>query len=227
MKRHVVKLARYLAFGLLVFIGVSVVQVLLLRFVNPPFTAFMLWDYLDSGPGFSLILDWEPASNISPSMAQAVLASEDQRFFEHWGFDFTEMQKAVAAAQSGKRLRGASTITMQTAKNVFLWSGRSYVRKALEAWYTLLLELIVPKPRILEIYLNVAQFGPGIYGAPAAAKHYYNIPAARLDSYQAACLAAVLPNPERRSPLKKTAYMRKQVRFITTQMRMIKLEGWE
>lgn len=227
MKRHALKLARYIGFGLLVFIGVSVVQVMLVRFVNPPFTAYMLWDYLDSGPEFDLILDWQSAGDISPNMAQAVLAAEDQRFFEHWGFDWKEMRNALEDAQSGKGLRGASTITMQTARNVFLWSGRSYIRKALEAWYTLLLELLVPKPRILEIYLNVAQFGPDIYGVPAAAQHYYNIPASRIGPYQAACLAAVLPNPERRSPHKKTSYMRKQVRFIAKQMRMIKLEGWE
>jgi monofunctional biosynthetic peptidoglycan transglycosylase len=227
MKHRALKLARYIGFGLLVLIGVSVVQVALVRFINPPFTAYMLWDYFGSGPEFDLILDWKPARDISPNMARAVLASEDQRFFEHFGFDWKEMRNAIEDAQSGKGLRGASTITMQTARNLFLWSGRSYIRKVLEAWYTLLLELFVPKARILEIYLNVAQFGPDMYGVPAAVEHYYNIPASRIGPYHAACLAAVLPNPERRSPLKKTTYMRKQVRFITRQMRMIKLEGWD
>lgn len=226
MWSFVAKAARWLALCLAGFVVLSCVQVMAVRWIDPPFSAYMVWDFLSFEHRFKPWLSWSPASRISPNLALAVLASEDQRFYEHNGFDWEEIQHAVDDSRRGKRLRGASTITMQTARNLFLWSGRSWVRKGLEAWYSVLLELFVPKNRILEIYLNIAEWGPGIYGAPLAARTYFNVSAADLTRDQAARLAVVLPSPERRSPLKLSSSMESRKRFVLRQMRNLELQDW-
>jgi monofunctional glycosyltransferase len=177
-----------------------VLAVVALRWVHPPTSAFMLTAHvealLDGDFHYRTQYDWVPLEAISPQAAIAVIASEDQQFPFHFGFDFHSIREAVRAHERGGKLRGASTITQQVAKNLFLWSGRSFIRKALEAGLTLSLETVLPKERILELYLNIAQFGPGIYGVEAAARHFFHEPAASLTPEQSALLAVVLPNPK-------------------------------
>jgi monofunctional glycosyltransferase len=156
---------------------------------------------------------------ISPHVALAVIASEDQQFPFHAGFDFNSIREAVRASEHGKRLRGASTISQQVAKNLFLWNGHSFVRKGLEAYFTVLIETLWPKERILEMYLNVAQFGAGIYGVQAAAARYFHTSASQLSSAQAALLAAVLPNPLRLQVERPSHYLLQRREWILTQMR--------
>src|SRR5690349_24896191 len=177
-----------------------------MRWMNPWYSAFMLEAALDarreSRTSYQTDYRWVDLEQISPHAAVAVIASEDQLFPFHAGFDFKSIREAIRRneAQANKRrphIRGGSTITQQVSKNFFLWSGRSYIRKGLEAYFTLLIELTWPKERILEVYLNVAQFGDGIYGVEAAAQRFWHKPAARLDRYEAATLAAVLPSPVR------------------------------
>jgi monofunctional biosynthetic peptidoglycan transglycosylase len=145
---------------------------------------------------------------ISPHLVRAVIASEDNRFFQHHGFDWLEIQHAIKENKLRKRPRGASTITQQVAKNVFLWPGYSWFRKGLEVYYTVLIECLWPKERIMEVYLNVAEMGKGIYGAESAAQHYFKKKASRLTTHEAALIAACLPNPLQRNPAKPSEYMR-------------------
>ena len=176
--------------------------VLVLRFVQPPTTAFILARRLQasrtSEPGFSIKQTWVPISRISPSAQLAFIAGEDQKFASHWGFDVQAIEDAMEDHLEGKSARGASTLTQQVAKNLFLWNGRSWVRKGLEAYFTVLIELFWPKRRILEVHLNVAELGNGIYGVEAASRTYFAKPASMLSSQEAAALAAVLPNPRTR-----------------------------
>jgi len=181
------------------FVAVSVLLVLLLRWVDPPGSAVMVQHWIGahfdgSRPPYihHTWVDWDL---IPPPVALAVIAGEDQRFPQHDGFDLVEMRKAWDKYQDGGRLRGASTISQQTAKNLFLWSGRDYLRKGLEAWFTVLIETFWPKQRIMEVYLNIAQFGPDTYGVGAASWRYLNRPIFALTTQDAALLAAVLPNP--------------------------------
>jgi monofunctional biosynthetic peptidoglycan transglycosylase len=168
-------------------------SVVLYRFVPPPITVLMI-ERLFEGRGMDY--RWRPIERISPALQQAVIASEDQRFCQHDGFDFSAMEKAMKANERRpNKLRGGSTISQQTAKNVFLWPGRSYVRKGIEAWYTVLIERLWGKRRIMQAYLNVVEFGPGIYGAQAAAERFFHEDASRITPAQAARLAAVLPKP--------------------------------
>ena len=162
------------------------------RFVPPPGTPLMLKRLVQ---GYGLDKDWVPLEQIAPALPRSVIASEDNLFCEHWGFDWKALSKEIEDALDGERPRGASTITMQTAKNLFLWDSRSPLRKVFEAWLTPQVELILGKRRIMEIYLNIVEFGPGIYGAEAAARHWFNKPAARLNPDEAARLAAILPAP--------------------------------
>src|SRR6187399_3052073 len=175
-----------------------------MRWMDPWYSAFMLDAALDASregkTNYHTDYRWADLEQISPHAAVAVIASEDQLFPFHAGFDFKSIREAIRrneaqARRRRPRIRGGSTITQQVAKNLFLWSGRSYLRKGLEAYFTLLIELTWPKERILEVYLNIAQFGDGIYGVEAAAQRFYRMPAARLGRYEAATLAAVLPNP--------------------------------
>jgi monofunctional biosynthetic peptidoglycan transglycosylase len=163
--------------------------------------------------------EWVDLRRISPSAAVAVIASEDQAFPYHSGFDFNAIREAMEASEHGKRLRGASTISQQVCKNLFLWPGRSLARKALEAYFTVLIETLWPKERILEMYLNIVQLGKGVYGVQAAAQRYFHMPAARLSDEDAALLAAVLPNPVRLHADRPSAYVLGRRDVILEQMR--------
>ncbi len=215
---------RWLWKAALLFVLASVVLVGALRFVNPPRSAFMLARSIEArradDHGFRLKQSWQPIENMSRFLPLAVIAAEDQRFPEHHGFDVVEIRKAMHT-KSGKPARGASTISQQVAKNLFLWSGRSYVRKGLEVWFTGLIELMWPKRRILEVYLNIAEFGDGVYGAEAAARQYFGVGAARISVAQAARMAAVMPNPKRFLVAKPSAYVLKRQRWIERQMRQL------
>jgi monofunctional glycosyltransferase len=176
-------------------------SVLALRWIEPPTSAFMLTArvqaLLEGDRGYRTEYQWVSLEQISPQAAIAVIASEDQQFPFHAGFDFKSIREAVRAHEQGRKLRGASTITQQVAKNLFLWSGHSFVRKGLEAMLTVMIETLWPKERILEMYLNIVEFGRGIYGVEAAARHFFHESAARLTRQQSALLAVVLPNPLR------------------------------
>lgn len=162
--------------------------------------------------------DWVPIEEISPYLCLAVIASEDQKFLNHNGFDWEALESAMADYKTGKRLRGGSTISNQTAKNVFLWPGRNFVRKGLEAYFTVLIELFWSKERILEVYLNVIEMGDGLYGAEAAAQRYFKKPASKLTRQEAALIAAILPNPIRWRADHPTAYIKKRQNWILRNM---------
>ena len=164
---------------------------------------------------------WVDLDRISPNLPLAVVAAEDQKFPEHWGFDVEAIEKAYSLNQHGHKVRGASTISQQVAKNLYLWSGRSYFRKGLEAYFTVLIEALWPKRRILEVYLNIAEFGYGIYGAEAAAQRFFHKPASRLSRSDAAVLAAVLPNPERLSAAAPSRYVQQRREWILGQMQAL------
>ncbi len=205
--------------------------IVLFRWVPVPFTSFMLQDRVgalfSSEKGYRYTHDWVPLSKISKNLQRAVIASEDQLFAEHFGFDFQQIKKAIDEREQPKkknakgkkrRVRGASTISQQVAKNVFLWPGQSFIRKGLEAVITLMIELVWPKERILEVYLNSAEFGRGTWGAEAAAKKFFKKTAARLTPQEAALLAISLPNPKKMRVDNPSAYMRKRQKWVLTQM---------
>ncbi len=206
-------------------VAVSILVVVLLRWINPPFTAFMaeaqVGAWLSRELGYTSMHHWVGLQQISPNLALAVIASEDQKFPEHWGFDVEAIEKAYQLNQHSHKVRGASTISQQVAKNLFLWSGRSYFRKGLEAYFTILIEACWPKRRILEVYLNSAEFGPGTYGAEAAAQRFFHRSAARLTRSDAALLAAVLPNPRHYSAAAPTAYLQRRRDQILAQMQAL------
>lgn len=214
-------LRRLLALPLL-FVLISISQVLVLRFVDPPFSAFMAARQLSAwGDGdwsFRVAYDWRDADAIAASLPLALVAAEDQNFASHNGFDFKAIEKARANNARGRKVRGASTISQQLAKNLFLWSGRSWVRKGIEAWYTVLIETLWPKRRILEVYANVAEFGDGVYGAQVAARTFFRKDAARLSAAESARLAAVLPNPKRYNAADPGPYVQRRSRAIQRQM---------
>lgn len=193
------RLLRWLGLAVVVFLAVTVLPVLALRWVNPWTSTFMIDARLEAllarDLSFSNEYEWRDLEAISPHAAIAVIAAEDQQFAFHDGFDFKSIRQAMRSNARGRKVRGASTITQQVAKNLFLWKGRSYFRKGLEAWYTVLIERLWPKERTLEIYLNIAQFGRGVWGAEAAAQHFFHKSARRLTRRESATLAAVLPNP--------------------------------
>ncbi|MBV9343690.1 MAG: monofunctional biosynthetic peptidoglycan transglycosylase [Gammaproteobacteria bacterium] len=223
-------LLRALGVLLLSALLVSVLAVLLLRWFYPLTSAMMLeargQAWLERRPDYHTDYRWVSLEQISPHAAIAVIASEDQLFPFHAGFDFQSIREAVRASEHGRHLRGASTISQQVAKNLFLWPGHSFVRKGLEAYFTVLLELCWPKERILEIYLNVAQFGEGIYGVEAAARRYWHKPARTLSSADAALLAAVLPNPLRLHADHPSRYVQLRRDWILTQMRALGGAGY-
>ncbi len=193
---------------------------LALRWVAPPTSAFMIQHHL--GKGRALIArHWVPWEQISPDAALAVVAAEDQKFPAHRGFDVKSIRKAVEEHVDGEPLRGASTISQQVAKNLFLWPAQSFARKGIEAYFTLLIELMWPKQRILEVYLNIAEFGPGIYGVGAASELYFGKSPAELWPADAALLAAVLPNPKRLSAARPSEYVRARQAWILGQMRLL------
>jgi monofunctional glycosyltransferase len=219
------RLARATLWLIGICIAGSVLAVGSLRWINPFFTAFMAeaqvaaWTSRDSNYVFRH--SWVDLDRISPNLPLAVVASEDQKFPEHWGFDVAAIEKAYALNQHSHKVRGASTISQQVAKNLFLWSGRSYFRKGLEAYFTVLIESLLPKRRILEIYLNIAEFGYGTYGAEAAAQRFFHKPASRLTRADAAVLAAVLPNPQRFSAAAPSRYIQQRREWILGQMQAL------
>ena len=203
--------------------------VLALRYLDPPITSFMLQARIGAfveGTPLELRHEWRDIAAISPHAAVAVVASEDQRFPLHDGFDRRQIERALQAAEQGGRSRGASTITQQVAKNLFLWPGRSWVRKGIEAWFTVLMEWLWPKQRILEIYLNTAEFGRGIYGVPSASRWYFRKEAAQLTASEAALLAAVLPSPLRYRVDKPGPYVQQRRGEILRQMHALGGRAW-
>ncbi len=168
---------------------------------------------------------WRDLEDISPDLARAVMAAEDANFCDHWGFDLEAIEQAIEANAKGRRVRGASTLSQQVAKNLFLWHGRSWLRKGLEAGFTVLIETIWTKRRIVEVYLNIAEFGDGVFGAQAAARHYFNRDASALTLDQATRLAAVLPDPKRRNPRAGTAFMNRRAAAIADGARTLAGEG--
>jgi len=210
------------AVALFLCVLVTCAAVLLLRWVHPFASAYMLEARMHASlaraPGYRTDYEWVDLEHISPNAAIAVVASEDQQFPFHDGFDFKSIREAVRASEHGKKLRGASTISQQVAKNLFLWNG-GFLRKALEAYFTVLIEAMWPKERILEVYLNIAEFGNGIYGVEAAANRFFHKPAARLTSSESALLAAVLPNPIRMRVDRPSAYVLSRREWILGQMR--------
>jgi monofunctional biosynthetic peptidoglycan transglycosylase len=198
--------------------AISLAIPLALRWLPPPTSAFMLQSEV---PAPELRYHWMPWQRISAHLPVAAVASEDQKFPHHWGFDFDAIGKAIDQNKRRSHPRGASTITQQVAKNLFLWPGKSYLRKGLEAYLTVVLELVWPKRRIIEVYLNIAQFGPGIYGVEAASRSFFDKPASQLSKSEAALLAAVLPNPGKLNAAKPSDYVRRRAREIKKQMEQL------
>ena len=224
--RFLVRVLRWVLVAGLAFVLFSAGSILALRWIDPPTSAFMLaarihsWFDADPQP-FRVQQSWRSLAAISPQAALAVVASEDQQFPMHRGFDVGQIRKAMAEAERGSRARGASTISQQTAKNLFLWSGHSYMRKALEAWCTVLMEAFWPKRRILEVYLNVIELGRGVYGVQAASQLYFRHDARTLSASEAALLAAVLPNPIRLRADRPSRYVQGRREEIQGQMRAL------
>jgi monofunctional glycosyltransferase len=220
-----IRLLRSLAILVLAWLALTWLVVLLLRFV-PPWTSAMMMErqlgaWIHGEKDFRLRQHWVPWKQVSPWVPLAMVAGEDQKFPYHHGFDFDSIQNAMDAADDGKRLRGASTISQQVAKNLFLWNGRSFVRKGLEAWFTVLIEFTWPKQRILEVYVNIAELGDGIYGVGAASDVYFHTPPAQLGPAQAARLAAVLPSPRRLHADRPSAYVQRRASWIQQQMNQL------
>jgi monofunctional biosynthetic peptidoglycan transglycosylase len=202
----------------------TVLLVLPLRWLPPLTSAFMIRTWvLKPGDAGALLYDWVPRSRISRLAASAVIASEDQKFLDHHGFDFGSIGEAISNGDGPTR--GASTISQQVAKNLYLWPGRSWLRKGVEAYLTLWIELFWPKERILEVYLNIAQFGPTVFGVEAAARNYFGKPAAQLNREESALLAAVLPNPEHLRVSRPSAYVRQRQAWIIGQALRVERVG--
>jgi monofunctional biosynthetic peptidoglycan transglycosylase len=218
------RLARWVAIALFASATASVVVVAGLRWLPVPITAFMMHERIAAGGDAAPLRQrhqWVPWSRISRHAAVAAIAAEDQKFLVHDGFDFEAIEKAVSDAQSGRRLRGASTISQQVAKNLFLWPGQSWLRKGLEVWFTVWIEWLWPKQRILEVYLNSAQFGHGIWGVEAASRYFFRKQAAELSREEAALLAVVLPSPTRYRVVNPGPYVRERQARILAQMRRL------
>lgn len=206
---------------LALFLG-SILWVVIYRFVPPPFTFTMLGDVLS---GRSVSKDWMPLDEIDRDMARAVIAGEDSKFCSHRGFDVDAIAAAAIRNAQGGRIRGGSTISQQAAKNAFLWQGGGYFRKALEAWFTLLIETIWGKQRIMEVYLNIAETGIGTYGVNAGAQRYFRHDASKLSPVEASRIAAVLPLPKKRPGVAPTGYTRRYGNTISRRMQVVRREG--
>ena len=229
LSRIIKRAARLLLRVAATFVIGSVTLVILYRFIDPPVTPLMLirpLEGLGEGRFIGVSKEWISYEDIDPVLLKSVIAAEDARFFDHGGIDWEAVESAreYNARHAGEKVRGASTITMQCARNVFLWQGRNYLRKVLEAWFTYLIEFLWGKERILEIYVNVIEWGDGLYGVDQAAEVYFDRSAASLTPQQAALLAAVLPNPRRWSPAEPTDYINKRVASIRAGARIVKLE---
>ena len=231
MKRRILWFLRFVKYFLIIYFASSIFFVVLFRFVNPPVTPLMLIRVAQqsfSGQTVKLKKEWVSPDKISADLPLAVVASEDNLFMEHSGFDFESIRKAKEYndRKKGKKVRGASTITQQTAKNVFLWPQRSWVRKGLEVYFTLLIELVWGKERIMEVYLNVIETGKGIYGVEQASQEYFGKPAARVSRREAALIAAILPNPLKWNPASPTPYIRGRQQWILWNMNNIGKIPW-
>lgn len=216
------KIFNWIKKAMLWFFGISIFLVILFKWVPVPFTPLMLTRVVQSkmdGKDAIFSHDWESLENISPNLQKAVIASEDGNFLKHKGFDFDAMKKAFENNNKGRRLKGGSTISQQTAKNVFLWHGRSYIRKGLEAYFTILIELFWGKERIMEVYLNSIEMGNGVYGAQAATQHWYQKNANSLSPREAAGIAAILPNPRKFKASNSSSYINKRKGKIMRVMR--------
>lgn len=206
---------------------ISVFLVLLFKFVPVPFTPLMAIRAIEQKMDDKEMRsshDWVPIEEISPNLQKAVIASEDGNFLSHSGFDFKAIQKAYEGNQKGKKVKGGSTISQQTAKNVFLWQGRSYLRKGLEAYYTVLIELIWSKERIMEVYLNSIEMGDGVYGAQAASQHWYHKDAKNITRIEAAGIAAILPNPRKFKPVNSSGYINRRKAKISKYIGYVSLD---
>jgi len=225
IRKNTTKLLVFMGRFILSAVILSVLLVLCFRWVPPPTSAFMLKRHFESffhgKPSVVVKYRWIDLDKISPYVPLAVIASEDQKFPHHWGFDFEAITDAVESNLKGGRLRGASTITQQVAKNLFLWSGRSFVRKGLEAYFTVLLELLWSKNRILEVYLNIAEFGDGIYGVRVAAETLYGKRPSRLTRSESSILAAVLPSPRKLKVLDPSPFVIERAGWIERQMEQL------
>jgi monofunctional glycosyltransferase len=218
-KRKSSRLRKWILLLLVVLLLIPAMQVAVVRFINPPLTLPMLIEQgsvmLSSGPTSPLRYRWIDLPQIPEMFLEHLWISEDQRFFQHEGFDWKEMELAVKEAErKGKPVRGASTITNQCARSIFLWQGRSWIRKGLESYYTIWMEALLPKRRIMELYANVIEMGRGIYGVEAASQHYFGVSARGLTREQSAMLAAVLPNPKGWDPAKPDRMLRWRQRRI-------------
>lgn len=221
------KISRFLFKVFLWFFALSVISVVIFRYVPIPFTPLMISRALEQkseGKEMTCSHDWVSIEKISPNLQKAVIASEDDLFLTHNGFNFEAMQKAFKNNQKGNKIKGGSTISQQTAKNVFLWQGRSYLRKGLEAYFTVLIELLWSKERIMEVYLNSIEMADGVYGAQAAAQHWYHKDAVDLTKYEAAGIAAILPNPRKFKAIGSSGYTERRKGRIVRLMRYVKLE---
>ena len=216
-------LGKWIAIVIVAILVASVLLVLPLARIEPPLTAFMLQD--DSGRE-PLLYEWVGWAEVGNAMPLAVVAAEDQRFAEHFGLDLASIRKSLDNAKDGRRLRGASTITQQLVKNLYLSPKRSFWRKGIEAWFAVLAELCLSKERILELYVNIVELGPGIYGVGAASEHFFGKPAAALSDAEAALLAAVLPNPVRLRVDAPSPYVRERQAWILKNLQRLRREGW-
>ncbi len=218
MKTLAKKVGLFFLKALLCFLAFTVLLVILYRFINPPVTYLMISKWAKDGYGIEK--EWKSLDEISPYLQLGVICAEDQNFIRHYGLDFGAIEKARKHNEKSKRKRGASTISQQVAKNVFLWPGRSWIRKGFEVYFTLLIETFWNKKRILEVYLNVAEMGKGIYGAEAAAQHHFKKPAAKLSKEQAALIVVCIPNPVKFNASKPTAYLYARQAWLLKQMRL-------
>ncbi|AMR34660.1 monofunctional biosynthetic peptidoglycan transglycosylase [Mucilaginibacter sp. PAMC 26640] len=217
-------LFRIVKLVIIAFVALSVFGVLLFRFINPPFTWLMIqrgFEQKANGKDWKIDKEWVAFNDIADPMKRAAVAAEDQTFLENHGFDFKAIQRAIQKNANSKKLIGGSTITQQTAKNVFLWPGRSFIRKGFEAWFTMLIEAFWSKKRIMEIYLNVIEMGDGIYGIEAASQAYFHKPAAQLNNRQAAAIAVIFPSPLKWSATNPTRYLKHRQYLIRANMRRL------
>lgn len=221
MKGFFQKLKRWFFKAIVIFIITSILTVILFKWVPVPFTPLMLIRNIEQwtkGTSATFTHNWVSMDKISPNLAKAVIVSEDQKFFEHFGFDVEAIEKAYEGNKKGKKIKGGSTITQQTAKNVFLWPQRSYVRKGFEVYFSFLIEVFWSKQRIIEVYLNSIEMGDGIYGAEAASQHWFRKSAKKLSTYEAASIAAILPNPRKYKAVRSSNYVERRKNWIIRQM---------
>ncbi len=213
------RIARFVAQIILWFIGLSLLLVIAFKWLPVPYTATMAMDE------HAVTKDWESLDNIDPNLVAAVIAAEDSKFCEHWGFDTEAIEQAARSNAEGGRIRGGSTISQQTAKNVFLWQGGGYFRKALEAWFTFWIENVWGKERIMEVYLNVAETGIGTYGAEAGAQRYFGKSAARLTPDEASRMAAALPSPKKRAVVSPGGWLARHGNSIERRIGIVQRDG--